>query len=153
VKVQQSLVSFSKWICFGCGEKGHYVNKCPQRLPNGQPTEIGIATPQCIQHSKNVQTLVVGSRKVQRSQATQNPTQTPPNKQCYNCEEKGQFAITCPNPCSHPPLPPLTKEVLRQLKRPHHVSIMDKLVILPTDALISVDYRPQPKATKMWHEL
>jgi hypothetical protein len=39
----------------------------------------------------------------------QNATQTPPDKKCYNCEEKGHFAITCPNPRSRPPLPPSTK--------------------------------------------
>jgi hypothetical protein len=48
---------------------------------------------------------------------------------------------------------PITKEVLRQSKRPRHVSIMDRLIILPIDALTCVNYRPQPKATRIWHEL
>jgi hypothetical protein len=48
---------------------------------------------------------------------------------------------------------PITKEVLHQSKRPRHVSIMDRLVNLPIDAPTSVSYRPQPKGTKMWHEL
>jgi hypothetical protein len=48
---------------------------------------------------------------------------------------------------------PITQEVLRQSKRPHHISIMDRLVILPIDALICVNYRPQPKATRIWHKL
>jgi hypothetical protein len=48
---------------------------------------------------------------------------------------------------------PFTKEVLRQLKQPRHVSIMDNLVILPSDNSTYVNYRPQPKATRMWHEL
>jgi hypothetical protein len=48
---------------------------------------------------------------------------------------------------------PITKEVIRQLKRPHHISIVDRLVILPIDALTSVNYRPQPKTTRLWHEL
>jgi hypothetical protein len=48
---------------------------------------------------------------------------------------------------------PITKEVLRQSKRPRHVSIMDRLVILSIDALTCVNYRPQPKATRIWHEL
>jgi hypothetical protein len=85
--------------------------------------------------------------------------QTPPNKKCNNCEEKGHFANVCPNPRSRPPLPPstrqhpITKEVLRQSKRPRHDSIMDRLVILPIDARTRVNYRPQPKATRIWHEL
>jgi hypothetical protein len=45
---------------------------------------------------------------------------------------------------------PITKEVLRQSKRPRHVLIMDMLVILPINALTSVNYRPQPKATTMF---
>jgi hypothetical protein len=48
---------------------------------------------------------------------------------------------------------PITKEVLRQSKRPRHDSIMDRLVILPIDARTRVNYRPQPKATRIWHEL
>jgi hypothetical protein len=35
--------------------------------------------------------------------------QTPPDKECYNYEEKGHFAITCPNPWTRPPLTPSTK--------------------------------------------
>jgi hypothetical protein len=35
--------------------------------------------------------------------------QTPPDKKCYNCEEKGHFANACPNPHSRPPLPPSIK--------------------------------------------
>jgi hypothetical protein len=30
---------------------------------------------------------------------------------------------------------------------------MDRLVNLPIDAPISVIYRPQPKATRIWHKL
>jgi hypothetical protein len=52
-KSSNALVTFSDQICFGCGKKGHYVDKCPQRCPKGQPTKRGIATPQSIQHSKN----------------------------------------------------------------------------------------------------
>jgi hypothetical protein len=48
---------------------------------------------------------------------------------------------------------PITKEILHQLKRPCHVLIMDRLVILLIDALTCVNYRPQPKETRMWHEL
>jgi hypothetical protein len=48
---------------------------------------------------------------------------------------------------------PITKEVLRQSKWPRHISIMDRLVVLPIDAPTCVSYRPQPKATRIWHEL
>jgi hypothetical protein len=48
---------------------------------------------------------------------------------------------------------PIIKEVLRQSKRPHCVSIMDRLIILPIDSVTYVNYRPQPKATRIWHEL
>jgi hypothetical protein len=53
-KSSNVVVTFFDQICFECGEKGHYVNKCPQRCPKDQPTEIGIATLQSIQHSKNL---------------------------------------------------------------------------------------------------
>jgi hypothetical protein len=53
-KSSNALVTFSERIFFGCGEKGHYVNKCPQRRPKDKPIEIGIAVPQSIQHSKNL---------------------------------------------------------------------------------------------------
>jgi hypothetical protein len=48
---------------------------------------------------------------------------------------------------------PITREVLRQSKQSRHVSIMDRLVILPINAPTCVNYRLQPKATKIWHEL
>jgi hypothetical protein len=32
-KSSNALVTFSNQICFECDEKGHYVNKCPQRRP------------------------------------------------------------------------------------------------------------------------
>jgi hypothetical protein len=48
---------------------------------------------------------------------------------------------------------PIIKEVLHQSKRPCHDSIMDMLVILPIDAPTYVNYRPQPKATRIWREL
>jgi hypothetical protein len=52
-KSSNAPVTFFKQIFFGCGEKGHYVNKCPQRRQKDQPIEIGIVVPQSIQHSKN----------------------------------------------------------------------------------------------------
>jgi hypothetical protein len=48
---------------------------------------------------------------------------------------------------------PITKEALRQSKQPRHVLIMDRLVILPIDAPTCINYQPQPKATRIWHEL
>jgi hypothetical protein len=42
-------------------------------------------------------------------QSNKSAIQTPPDKKCYNCEEKGHFAITCSNPHSRPPLSPSTK--------------------------------------------
>jgi hypothetical protein len=47
----------------------------------------------------------------------------------------------------------ITKEVLHQLKQPRYLSMVDKLVMLPINAPTRVNYRPQPKATRMWHEL
>jgi hypothetical protein len=40
-KSSNALVTFSDRICFECDEKGHYVNKCPQRRPKDQPSETG----------------------------------------------------------------------------------------------------------------
>jgi hypothetical protein len=102
-KSSNAPVTFSDRICFGCGEKGHYVNKCPQRHPKDQPTYTGIATPQSIQHSKNFHTPVVGSQKVQRSQAAHNTAQTPPEWKYYNYGEKGHYFNGCPNPRIHLP--------------------------------------------------
>jgi hypothetical protein len=79
-KSSNALVTFFEWIWFGCGEKEHYVNRCPQRRPKDQLTETGIATSQSIRQYKNFQNPVVGSQKVQRSQAAQNTAQTPPDQ-------------------------------------------------------------------------
>jgi hypothetical protein len=35
-KFNNALVTIFDWICFECDEKGHYVNKCPQRCPKDQ---------------------------------------------------------------------------------------------------------------------
>jgi hypothetical protein len=69
-KSSNALVTFSNRSCFECGEKGHYVNKCPQRHPNGQPTETGIATTQSIQRSNNYKYQVIRNQNVQRPRAT-----------------------------------------------------------------------------------
>jgi hypothetical protein len=106
-KSSNALVTFSDQICFECDEKGHYVNKCPQRCPKDQPTESGITTHQTIQCSNSYKSQVIGNQNVLRSQATQNATQTPPDRKCYNCEEKGHYFNGCPNPCIHRPSVPI----------------------------------------------
>jgi hypothetical protein len=102
-KSGNALVTFSDRICFECDEKRHYVNKCPQRRPKDQPTEIGITTLQTIQCSNSYKSQVIGNQNVLRSQATQNATQTPPDQKYYTCEEKGHYFNGCPNPCIHCP--------------------------------------------------
>jgi hypothetical protein len=94
-KSSNALVTFSDRICFECDEKGHYVNKCPQRRPKDQPTKTGIATLQSIQCSNSYKSQVTGNRSVVRPQGTQNGTQTPPNWKYY--------FNWCPNPCIHRP--------------------------------------------------
>jgi hypothetical protein len=102
-KSSNALVTFSDRICFGCDEKGHYVNKCPQRRQKYQPTETGITTLQTIQCSNSYKSQVIGNQNVLRPQAMQNATQTPPDRKYYNCEEKGHYFNGCPNPCIHHP--------------------------------------------------
>jgi hypothetical protein len=98
-KSSNALVTFSDRICFKCDEKGHYVNKCPQRRPKDQLTETGIATLQSIQHSNSYSS----HWKSECAKATRNVTQTPPDRKYYNCEEKGHYFNRCPNPCIHCP--------------------------------------------------
>jgi hypothetical protein len=69
-KSSNTLVTFSDWICFECGEKGHYANKCPQRCPKDQPTETSIATPQSIQRSNSYMSKFIGNQNVLRLQDT-----------------------------------------------------------------------------------
>jgi hypothetical protein len=57
-KSSNALVTFSDRICFECDEKGHYVNKCPQRRPKDQPTKTGIATLQSIQCSSSYKSQI-----------------------------------------------------------------------------------------------
>jgi hypothetical protein len=106
-KSSNALVTFSDRIYFECDEKGHYVNKCPQRRLKDQPTETGITTLQTIQCSNSYKSQVIGNQNVLRSQATQNATQTPPDQKYYNCKEKDHYFNGCPNPCIHCPSVPI----------------------------------------------
>jgi hypothetical protein len=102
-KSSNALVTIPDRICFECDEKGHYINKCPQRRSKDQPPETGITTLQSIQHSNSYKSQVIGNQNVLRSQATQNATQTPADRKYYNYEEKGHYFNGCPNPCIHRP--------------------------------------------------
>jgi hypothetical protein len=83
-KSSNALEIFSDQICFECDEKGHYVNKCPQRRLKDQPTETGITTLQTIQCSNIYKPQVIRNQNVLRPQAVQNATQTPPDRKYYN---------------------------------------------------------------------
>jgi hypothetical protein len=60
-KSSNALVTFPDRIFFECDEKGHYVNKCPQRRPKDQPTETSIGTLQTIQCSNSYKSPVIGN--------------------------------------------------------------------------------------------
>jgi hypothetical protein len=102
-KSSNALVTFSDRISFECDEKGHYVNKCPQKCLKDQPTETSITTLHSIQCSNSYKPQVIRNQNVLRSHATQNATQTPPDWKYYNCEEEGHYFNGCPNPCIHHP--------------------------------------------------
>jgi hypothetical protein len=102
-KSSNALVTFSDRFCFECDEKGHYVNKCPQRRPKDQPTKTSITTLQSIQCSNSYKSQVIKNQNVLWPQAMQNATQTPPDRKYYNCEEKGHSFNGCPKPCIHRP--------------------------------------------------
>jgi hypothetical protein len=81
--------------------------------PMTQSSGQGFATlqRQMISRPNDYQTPNTGNLNVQRTPTNQNAIQTPPDKKYYNCGQKGHFAITCPNPCSSPPLTPTFNSV------------------------------------------
>jgi hypothetical protein len=143
---------------YNCGERGHYFNGCPNPHIHLPSTLITNTTPTSSENTIKVCFHCGQSGHFALHCPDRRQRQTPAKRKCYNCEERGHLAITCSNPHSRPPLPPSTKAsnhkgVLHQSKQPRHVLIMDMLFILPINASTSVNYRPQPKATRMWHEL
>jgi hypothetical protein len=147
-KSSNALVTFSDRICFEYGEKRHYVNKCSQRRLKDQPTETDIATTQTIQCSNSYESQVIGKQNVHRPQALRMQHILQLRENATIVEKRDTLLMRAPihihillfhhQQRQHP----ITKEVLRQSKRPRHVSIMDMLVILPIDAPTCVNYRP-----------
>jgi hypothetical protein len=68
----------------------------------------GFSSPQnqMIPLANDFQTPYTRIQNVLRLHATQDATQAPTKRKCYNCEERGHIAARCPNPCSRPPLTP-----------------------------------------------
>jgi hypothetical protein len=223
-KSSNALVTFFKQICFGCGERGHYVNKCPQRcrrisqliqilpLPKVSSTlrtsrPLSWEVRRChkllrIPHKPHrIGGTTIAEREVTISMGA--PIHVyislllwsqiqlhPLVKRLPKFASIAARVVTLP---SSVPIDPndrhhrtrnaiivkkmdtlllhaaihvhvllfhrqqrqhlTTKEVLHQLKRPWHDSIMDRLIILPIDAPTSISYWPQPKATRMWYKL
>jgi hypothetical protein len=85
--------------------------------------------------------------------------QTPPDKKCYNCEEKGHFANACPNPYSLPPLPPSIKRAPNHRRGSTSVKTntscfnYGQVGHFANWCPTCMNYRPQPKATRIGHEL
>jgi hypothetical protein len=54
---------------------------------------------QVIQHPNNLHIPAAENQSIQRTQTTPDPLQA--DRRCYNCGEKGHYAIRCPNPRTH----------------------------------------------------
>jgi hypothetical protein len=61
---------------------------------------------QIIPHPNIFQTPNTGNQSAPRTPIDHTTTQDPLHKKCYNCEQKGHFSNSCPNPRSCPPLRP-----------------------------------------------
>jgi hypothetical protein len=73
-----------------------------------QPTGHEFVTPQrqMTPCPNGYQTPNIGNQNVQKTLTDHNAIQTPPYKKCYNYEQNGHFAISCPNLRACPPLTP-----------------------------------------------
>jgi hypothetical protein len=96
---RQSQHSTNSRRRIGSSSAGPIFRPAQQNVqPMLQPTRQGFVTPQhqVISRPNGYQTPNTENRSVQRTPANQNVIQTLPDKKCYNCEQKGHFAITCP---------------------------------------------------------
>jgi hypothetical protein len=73
-----------------------------------RPTGQGFSSPlnQMIPLANNFQAPYARIQNMQRLHATQDATQSPTKRKCYNCEERGHNGARCPNLRSCPPLTP-----------------------------------------------